>query len=136
MISWRNPAAVHPPAGQYTHAVVVPQSATTVYIAGQVGADPAGVLAPDFEAQVRQAFGNLVAVLADNEMTLADLLQVNYYLVDPGHLPILRSVRSEFLHDPPPASTALIVVALAQPSWLFEMDAVAARMPTESAVVR
>jgi enamine deaminase RidA (YjgF/YER057c/UK114 family) len=39
----------------------------------------------------------------------------------------LRKIRDEYLPNPPPASTALIVAALAKPEWLFELDAVAAR---------
>jgi len=39
----------------------------------------------------------------------------------------LNAVRAPFLGDARPASTLLVVQALARPEWLFEVEAVAYR---------
>jgi enamine deaminase RidA (YjgF/YER057c/UK114 family) len=89
-------------------------------------------MAQGLEAQVRQAFLNLEAVLGEVGMGLSDLVQINYYLLDPAGMEILRHIRADYLPEPPPASTALIVKALARPEWLFELDAIAARSSGEA----
>jgi enamine deaminase RidA (YjgF/YER057c/UK114 family) len=122
-----NPSGIHPPAGQYSHGVSIQPGATVLHVAGQVGAAPDGSLEKGFEAQVHRAFSNLRAVLADHRMTVSDLVRVNYFLVNPGDIDIFRIARARHLPDPPPASTTLLVPRLMDPTWLFEIDAVAAR---------
>jgi enamine deaminase RidA (YjgF/YER057c/UK114 family) len=85
-------------------------------------------MADGFEAQVRQAFENLFEVLAANGMAASDLVQLNYYLPPEGDMGALRRIREDYLPEPPPASTALVVHALVRPEWLFEVDGVAARV--------
>jgi enamine deaminase RidA (YjgF/YER057c/UK114 family) len=122
-----NPSGVHPPAGRYSHGVRVGSGDELLFVAGQVGARPDGAMAEGFEEQVRQSFANLYAVLAAAGMSMTDVAQINYYLLRTEDMDRLRKIRDEYLPNPPPASTALIVAALAKPEWLFELDAVAAR---------
>ena len=121
-----NPTSIHQPAGQYSHAALVSSGSETLYVAGQVGVNRTGILVDGFEPQVRQAFENLLAVLAAHDMTPANLARVNYYLISPEQVGDLRRIRVDYLPDPPPASTALIV-CLMNPNWLFEIDAVAVK---------
>jgi enamine deaminase RidA (YjgF/YER057c/UK114 family) len=86
-------------------------------------------MANGFEAQVHRAFGNLLAVLAHHDMTITHLVRVNYFLTNPDDIPAFRRARVQYLPDPPPASTTLIVPRLIDLAWLFEVDAVAARLP-------
>ena len=45
------PETIHPPIGAYAHAIEVPESAKTMFIAGQVGIDIDGNVPADFAAQ-------------------------------------------------------------------------------------
>jgi enamine deaminase RidA (YjgF/YER057c/UK114 family) len=123
-----NPDTIAPPPG-YTHVVEVSGSGRTIYIAGQLGLDPAGRLvgAPgDFRAQATQAFENLRAALAAVGAGFEQIVKVNNYLFDMAHLPILREVRSNYFgKENPPASTTVAISALAREGALYEIDAVA-----------
>jgi 2-iminobutanoate/2-iminopropanoate deaminase len=53
---------------------------------------------------------------------------LTYYIVNyqPSHLQVIRSVRDRFIDlEKPPASTLIGVAALALPTFLVEVDAIA-----------
>ena len=50
-----NPPTISKPPG-YTHVVETTGPGRTIYIAGQLGIDPAGKMAADFRGQTVQAF--------------------------------------------------------------------------------
>ena len=121
-----NPTAIHAPAGQYTHSCRVSTGSDLVFIAGQAGIDKDGKVVDGVEAQMRQTWDNIIAILTDHGLTTDDLVYVNYYLVDPADVETWRRVRRDYLPEAPPSATALIVSALVFPEWHYEMDAVAA----------
>ncbi|HYB08977.1 MAG TPA: RidA family protein [Alphaproteobacteria bacterium] len=127
MLKHLNPPTVPPPAGRYSQVVEIPPNARWVFLAGQVGARIDGSTVEGFEAQCEQAWRNLEAALEAAQMGFRDVVRLNYYLVDPAHVPIARAVRDRFIEDPAPAATLVIVKALASPAWLFELEAVAAK---------
>ena len=47
--------------------------------------------------------------------------------ISSGEVATVRATRDRFLGDHRPSSTFAVVSALAQPDWLYEMDAVAAK---------
>ena len=53
------------------------------------------------------------------------------FLVDPAHLSLLGPVRDGFLSEARPASTLVVVQALAKPAWLYEVEATAFRPDAE-----
>lgn len=122
-----NPAGRAAPVGAYSHGVVAPASGRWLHISGQIGLQADGTLATGIEEQARTAWENLFAVLAADGMGACDLVKVTSFLVDPAHLPVFARVRSGFLAEARPASTLLIVQALAKPEWLVEIEAVAWR---------
>lgn len=122
-----NPSSVAAPVGPYSQGVVASCDGTWLHVAGQIGIDANGDLAAGFEAQARQAWVNLVAILAASDMSVCDLVKVSSYLVDRSDAARLGPVRAEFLGQARPASTLVVVQALAHPDWLFEVDAVAFR---------
>jgi 2-iminobutanoate/2-iminopropanoate deaminase len=90
-----------------------------VVTAGQVGVAPdeQGVprLVPGgFEAEARQAFTNLRAVLVEESATLHDVVKATVYLVDMGDFDALNNVWNEqfALGDIRPARTTVAVAAL------------------------
>lgn len=102
-----------------------------VFLAGQVAQDQSGAIVGkgDFGAQVRQAFANVKTALAAAGCTPADVVKVNYYVVDlrPERLVAIRSLRNDFFANPKPVSTLVGVAALFHPDVLFEIEVVAAK---------
>lgn len=119
------PEHVAAPMGPYSHGIVCSGPGRWLHIAGQIGVAANGVLQDGFEAQARQAWNNLCAVLQAAGMDVSHLVKVVSFLVDPGHLPLLGPVRGGFLGTARPASTLLVVQALANPGWLYEVEATA-----------
>jgi enamine deaminase RidA (YjgF/YER057c/UK114 family) len=121
-----NPATISKPPG-YTHVVEITGPGKTIYIAGQLGIDPAGNMAPDFRAQTVQAFENLKNALAAAGADVANIVKINNYIVDiPANIAAYREIRDRYLNmAAPPASTAVGVPALARPGALFEIEAIA-----------
>ena len=120
-----NPGAIAAPLGAYSHGVSAAGGGRWLHVAGQIGLRADGSLASGFAAQADVAWGNLVAVLSDAGMSVADLVKVTHYLVPGTSLADYNPVRSKYLGDARPASTLIVVHALARPEWLFEVDAVA-----------
>ncbi|HLB09936.1 MAG TPA: RidA family protein [Gemmatimonadaceae bacterium] len=111
-----------PRIGPYSQAVRV---GDLVYTAGQPGIDPTtGRVAGDsFEAQARQAFANLQAVLEDGGSSLARVIKVTCFVADPDAFPVLNTLFAEFFPVAPPVrSTPLVQLPR---GLLFSIDAVA-----------
>ena len=123
-----NPDTVAAPMGTYSQAVRVETGdAVWIHVSGQIAIDLEGNLVGpgDVRAQTRQVFENLKAILAANGATFADVVKIGTYLTTLEDLAGMREVRSEYLTDEPPASTAVQVVALVVPDALIEIDLVA-----------
>jgi enamine deaminase RidA (YjgF/YER057c/UK114 family) len=118
------------PVTAYSH-VVVATPGKIVFIAGQVALDKEGKLVgkDDLKAQATQVFENLKTALAAAGATFNDVVKINWYIkgYKPDVLPTLREVRSAYFNKnvPPPASTLVGVMSLAQDDYLIEVEAVA-----------
>ena len=119
------PADVAAPVGPYSQGIASQGAGTWLHIAGQIGVNADGQLQAGFEAQARQAWTNLVAVLRAAGMDVTHLVKVTTYLVDAADLPLLGPVRTGFLGNARPASTLIVAQALAHPDWRFEVEATA-----------
>ena len=62
-------------------------------------------------------------------MTVDDLIRLNAYVASPEYLGGYMKVRDEFMSNPPPASTLMVVQGFARPEFKVEIEAVAARAP-------
>jgi enamine deaminase RidA (YjgF/YER057c/UK114 family) len=58
-------------------------------------------------------------------MDASHLVRINTYVTDEAHLTEIAPVRLGLLGDARPASTLVVVKALARPQWLVEIDATA-----------
>ena len=121
------PDSIHPPFARYAHGVEVPAGARLVFCSGQLGIGLEGVIPPDVEGQARLCFAAIAAILAEAGMGLADLVRLNAYVVGADCLAGYMKVRDEFVGDPPPASTLMIVQGFARPEFKVEIEALAAR---------
>ena len=122
---FHSPETLPPPVG-YSHAVEV-RAGRVIYVSGQVPLDRDGKLVgEDLESQARQVFENLQAALDAAGTTWADVVKLNYYLVDVSELTAVRAIRDEYVKtDHPPASTLVEVSRLFRDDVLIEIDAVA-----------
>ena len=109
----------------YAHGVEVPPAARLLFISGQIGATQAGVTLQGFRAQFEQAIANLSAVLADAEMSHADLVKLTFFVTRAADLRELGEIRHRLLAAGT-AVTTLVVVALARPDLLVEVEGFAA----------
>jgi enamine deaminase RidA (YjgF/YER057c/UK114 family) len=122
-----NPAASAAPLGAYSNGISVPGAGRWLHIAGQIGVLPDGSFPAEFAGQAEAAWQNLVRVLADAGMTTADLVKVTHFLVSADDLGDYNAVRSRHLGSARPASTLVVVQALARPQWRVEVEGIAWR---------
>ena len=131
MTKMHNPASIAPPFSRYSQGVEVPAGARWLQVSGQVGVRPDGSLAAGAEAQIEAAWSNVLAVLKAAGMGAPELVKVTVFLTRAEDTPLYRRVRERMLGGAEPASSLLIVKALASPDWLVEIEAVAAAAPPE-----
>lgn len=129
MLKCSNPSSIAAPVGAYSHSVEVPANARWLTIAGQAGNRPDGSLAEGFEAQHDQVWQNTLAILEAAGMGPENIVHLNVYSTDPAGLKFLAVHRKKYLPEGYlPTSTWVVVSALANPNWLVEMEAVAAKV--------
>ena len=98
-----------------------------LYLAGQTGHDESGKLASGGAGpQTEQCFANLATSLKGMGMTMEDLVKINVYLTSADDLSAYRDAHIRALGEIQPASTLVIVKALAGPEMVVEIEAVAA----------
>jgi enamine deaminase RidA (YjgF/YER057c/UK114 family) len=101
---------------------VVAEGGRVVFVSGQGPAD----LRADKEVQIRQTFDRIGAVLKAAGASFKDVVMMRAYFVHLARdLPIYRKVRTDYLREPYPASTAVGVTELAVPGLEVEIEAVA-----------
>ena len=62
-------------------------------------------------------------------MTFADVVRLNAYVTSAEFLGGYMRVRDQFVSDPPPASTLMIVKGFARPEFKVEIEAIVGRAP-------
>jgi 2-iminobutanoate/2-iminopropanoate deaminase len=115
------PASLPDPV-RYSHGW---RAGNTVYLAGALGTEADGSLAPDIRVQTRRAFEKLATVMREAEGSLADIVKLTVFVTDMRYREAYGEVRAEFFKGEPPASTLVQVVALAMPEALIEIEGVA-----------
>jgi reactive intermediate/imine deaminase len=101
------PAAI----GVYSQAVRV---GNTIWVSGQIPLDPRTkeLVKGDMEAQVRQVFENLKAIVAAAGAGLDDVVKATVFLVDLSHFGLVNKVMAEYFREPYPARAAVGVASL------------------------
>lgn len=128
MNSASNPSGIHKPLSVYSHVVKVPANADWLVISGQLGIDPQGNIARGVRAQTEQIYANILAGLRENGMDKQDLVKLTTYITDPRGIPEMRAARDAFFEGvTPPTSTLLVIDGLADPDFLIEIEAWAAK---------
>ena len=122
-----NPPTVAKPIGPYSHGGLVKAGSDILYIAGQVGIRPAGILPASIEEQADEAYANVVRVLAAQGMTPAHLVKTNAFLAVGQPVTAVRAARAKHFGDAAPASTFIFVPQLVEAKYLIEIEGVAVR---------
>lgn len=117
-----NPRTTARPSSKFSHGVVHSTRGRRMVISGQVGVLADGTILPDLESQMEAAWDNLVAVLEEGGMSVADLIKISAFSTVHGSVATYRKVRDKRLLGHRPASTYLEVVGLARPEFLFEIE--------------
>jgi enamine deaminase RidA (YjgF/YER057c/UK114 family) len=118
-----NLSKVHPTKG-YSH---VAKAGNTLYIAGQVAKDLVGNLVGkgDFETQARQVFTNLKTIVEETDGRIESIVKMTTFLTHFDYMETYRKVRDEFIQEPYPPNTLLIVDSLAMAEYMIEVEAIA-----------
>jgi 2-iminobutanoate/2-iminopropanoate deaminase len=120
-----NPSALPEATGNYTHGTLVCGAQRHVFVSGQVPWDREGELPKDFASQCRLTWRNVLSVLAEADMGIANLAKVTIYLSDRKYRAENSRIRHEILGDHTPALT-IIITDIYDPEWLLEIEAIAA----------
>ena len=123
-----NPDTLHKnPA--FTQVAIVNKSAKLVYVGGQNSVNAKGeVVGEDIATRSVQAYKNVIAALEAAGATMADVFKMTIYLVQgqslaDGYGAIMPLIDPKV---PPPTVSGMMVVGLANPKYLIEIEAVAA----------
>ena len=96
--------------GPYSQAV---QIGNLLFLSGQIPLNPAGELVTDsFEAQVRQIFSNIGAVLNAAGADFNHVVKATVFLKDIEKFAEMNTIYAEFFPSDPPARSAVEVASL------------------------
>lgn len=113
-----------------TKAVTIPLSqirraGSLRFLAGQLGFASPGVFAEGgVTGQTRQAIANIKALLADEGMTLANVVKATVWITDVAHFADFNAVYAEEFGAPYPARST-VVSSLVIPGALVEIEVIA-----------
>lgn len=122
-ITFSNPEGAPKPGSRYSQAALIEGEGRRLVISGQVGVRPDGTPVADPLDQIDQALANLGAVLAAHGMGPANIVKVTVFLTDTALVGPWRAKRDAFMQGAAPASTLLVVAALASPDFKVEVEA-------------
>jgi enamine deaminase RidA (YjgF/YER057c/UK114 family) len=117
------PGLAPPPNNRYAHVV---RSGDRVWIAGQTARDASGALVGrnNAVAQAKKAYANLRTAIESVGGTYANIVKVTIFVTSEGYLPAARAAQDDVWGDNPlPASSMIIVKALARPEFFIEIEA-------------
>ncbi len=101
----------------------------TIYLRGQVSQDldtSVSVAIGDPAGQAEQVMRNIDRLLHECGASLGHICKVTIYLTDIRHRETIYRVLGRWMKGVFPVFTGLVVVALARPEWLVEVDVIAA----------
>jgi 2-iminobutanoate/2-iminopropanoate deaminase len=121
-----NPPGVPAPVAAYSHAAVIEAGTRQVFVSGQVGVGADGKVPTDLTAEAEQIWRNITGVLAGLGLPVSAIAKITTYAVSGNDLAPIRAARAKALGDLKPASTLVVVAALAAPEYRYEVEVVAA----------
>ena len=121
-----SPSSIRPPLARYSHGIAVPAGHRLVFVAGQLGIDRDDRIPADSEAQADLCFANIAAILAEDGMTMANIVRLSVYVTAREHMEGYRRSRDRQFPGTPPTTTLIVVAGLVRPEFVIEIEAIAA----------
>ncbi|HMB76707.1 MAG TPA: RidA family protein [Kiloniellaceae bacterium] len=122
-----DPDGIAPPASAYHHAFHVTKASEWLFLSGQLGETASGQCLAGADAQARQAWQNVAAILAEAAMDFSNIVKVTSYIVGEENIEPYVAVHRELHKDCLPPWTLVVVKALGHPEYLIEVDVQAAK---------
>ncbi|MCV6584726.1 MAG: RidA family protein [Marinibacterium sp.] len=120
------PDALPAPFARYAHATEWPAGHRLLRSSGQLAIDHQGHIPQGARAQAELIFAHLDAILAEADMTRADICHLTTYVTDRAHMAGYMAARDAYLADCPadslPSSTLLIVGGFTRPEFVVEIE--------------
>lgn len=108
--------------GPYSQAIL---SGDTLYVSGNIPVNPSGGGIPDgIEAQTKQVFENMKAVLKEAGMDFSDVVKTTAFLTDLDNFAAFNALYSDYFIAPYPARSCVEVSKLPK-GVLVEVECVA-----------
>lgn len=122
------PVNLHNTAASYFAPATISGSGGLVHISGQPGVADDGSVPSDYESQIHLSILRLRRILIAVGASTSDIAKLNVFVVDyNAEARKHTSHLMRFVGKHRPAVTLVPVNQLAEPSWLFEIDAVLSR---------
>jgi 2-iminobutanoate/2-iminopropanoate deaminase len=120
------PKELSDPRPRYSQGILA-ETGKLLFIAGQTASDGKGnvVGKGDIEAQTRQVFKNLEAVLKEAGGTFDNLVMTTTYLTDIQYREGYNKVRMGYYKGTSPTSTLVVVKGLANKDYMIEIAGIA-----------
>ena len=123
-----NPKGIWGPRGRGFSMGAVQRDGYVIHFTGQVAWDENERIVGkgDIEAQTRQCFKNILAVLLSVGGVMEDVVAITTYFTDRAQLPAIQRVSTEFIkEEAAPVSTSVMVAGLGHEDFLVELTPVA-----------
>lgn len=113
--------------GPFAHVGVAGGPSKVIFTSGMIGSDSNGEVPDSYVEQIKQSLVNIDHCLEASGASRRDILKLTYYIVnyDPNNRPHAALI-AEWLQGHRPATALVPVPRLANPKFLFEIEAVAA----------
>jgi enamine deaminase RidA (YjgF/YER057c/UK114 family) len=122
MLQLLNPKTISAPNGTYSHGVLVTGVSKFLAISGQVAIKSDGTVPDSLNEQCEVIWKNILAILDESGMSIKNLIKINSYLTSPQQIKTFVEIRANYLQGHCPASTLVVVSALADPRFLVEIE--------------
>lgn len=77
------------------------------------------------EGQLDIVLEKIKTLLDENMLTVNELVKITIYLTDVSYLSAVREKLADFIGDPKPTATLVVVAGLIDPAFKVEIDAIA-----------
>jgi 2-iminobutanoate/2-iminopropanoate deaminase len=103
------------------------QVGETLYVSGQIAQDADGQIVGvgDMDAQARQVFANIEAVLKEAGSSFCDVVKITCYVSNMRHYTAYGKVRSELFPNADISSATVISPGFVNPDALIEIETIA-----------
>lgn len=124
-----NPETLRPPFAAYSHGTEIPEGMRLIRTSGQLGIRADDSIPESVYDQAVICFDSIREILAEGNMTAADVVHITGYVTAREHMAGYMQARDAFVGDAArlPSSTLLIVSGFTRPEFKVEVEVWAAR---------